>query len=364
VRPPPVGFGRLVDATFVAVAVVYGLLLALSDAAGLLGWPLRILVSLSLWRYAYEVLKRVAQGRPTFAPPGMESMNPFGDFSLVLHFGVFGALALLFGEPRLLGDGPGSALLRWGGFAALVIMFPASAALMALTDDIAAALSPRRIAMLMQVLKRAYLPLLGFAVAVLLLTSILHTLPLLLPIRAWLAASAEVWSLLAVFTLIGSAVRGRRDVLDIPGEKEPEEERLSREAREDWRRQLDLAYASIRSGLAAQGYRTIRQLVAGADATVEVQQWVLDEMFKWEDRSHALAFASTFVERLLQMQEQHRALEIAAQCGRYGGGVALDRKTAASLAEYARSLGKHGVADDLIGRAGEIGPRPLTEDRT
>jgi hypothetical protein len=356
VRAPPVDFGRLADRTFLAVALSYGFLLVLAGAAGLLGVPLLVLVSLSLWRYAYEVLKRVAQGRSTFAPPGIESMNPFGDFSLVLHFGVFGALVLFFGEPRLLGDGAGGTLLRWGGFAALLVVFPASAALMALTHDIAAALNPQRIAMLMQVLRRAYTPLLAFAAAVLLLAAILRSLPLPGPLRAWFAATAEVWSLLAGFSLIGSAVRGRRDVLVIPGEKEPEGERRQREAREDWRRQLDLAYASIRSGLAPQGYRTIRELVAGANETIEVHDWVLDEMLKWEDRSHAIAFASRFVQRLVGVGELYRALEIVARCRKFDGAMSLDAKTAQALVEYARSLGRHGIADDLIAGAGGIGP--------
>lgn len=347
-RAPPVQFGRLADSTLLAVSVTYGLLLALAGAAGLLGLPLRVLVSLSLWRYGYEVLRRVAQGRSRFSAPGIESMNPVGDFGLVLHFGLFASLAVLCADAERYGDGPAITLLSFAALTVLAVAFPASAALMALTADIAAAIDPRRIAALARVLGRSYRSLLIFSAGVLLTIQVLRALPLPAVPRALLAAPFEVWALLGGFALIGSAVRSRRDVLSIPGEKEPDDERQARQMREDWRRQLDLAYASIRSGLVTEGYRTIGELTARAGESVDVHDWVLDEMLGWEDRSHAVAFAAPLVERLVAAGEHYPALDVVIRCRKAGGGLALDGGTANVLASYARSIGRTGLADELL----------------
>lgn len=351
-RPPAAPFAGLADATLIAVAVTYGVLLELAAAAGLLGLPLLVLVSLSLWRYGYEVLKRAAQGRPALAPPGMESMNPFGDFGLVLHFGLFAGLLMMFRHGMLPGIADDSASARALGVAVTAAVFPASAALMALTGDLAASLDPKRIAGLMQVLGRRYLRVLAFAFGIFAAAAIVGVLPLPSLVRALLGGVVEAWVLLAVFRLTGSAVRTRRDVLEIPGEKEPEDERRRREAREDWRRQLDLAYASIRSGLREQGYRTIQQLVDGAGAGRDVHEWVLDDMCRWGDRTHAAAFAARFIERLTAQHEHWRALDIAVRCRKLPGGLALDAATADALAAFARGVGREGLADELAEAAG------------
>ena len=69
-----------------------------------------------------------------------------------------------------------------------------------------------------------------------------------------LGSSLGVWAMLATFALIGSLLRTHRLDFAIPGEIETDEEHRARLQREDWRKTLDLAYASIRSGLVEQGY--------------------------------------------------------------------------------------------------------------
>src|SRR5688572_4541253 len=95
-------------------AIVYGFLLRLAEAAGLFGLLLRILVTLSLFRYGYAILRHVANGWTHFPPPDVESTNPFGQFTVVVHAVLFGTLLYLLASTPFI-DGA----LRWWLLAAV-----------------------------------------------------------------------------------------------------------------------------------------------------------------------------------------------------------------------------------------------------
>jgi hypothetical protein len=342
---------RLTDPTIVIVAVTYGLLLTIAGAAGLFGLPLYFFVTLSLWRYSYHVLKHAAQGRSTLPAPGIETMSPIGDFRLLLHLVFFSALLFLLAGSAVWGDDTLVTLARWSAFALVAAAFPASAGLMAVNTELAAAMNPRAIWSLIGLLGARYARLLVIAAALLLLSQGIAALRIPL-LGGLLSTSVNVWTALAVFCLTGMAIRARRDVLDIPGEREPEEEWRARERRAYWRKQMDYAYVSIRGGLVAQGYRTVTEMIEQAGEGDEAREWVLEDMRSWEDKAHALVFARDYVERLLGQGEDYRALELASQYRSVGDGIALDGITTSRLADYARSIGKQGLADDLLERAG------------
>src|SRR5690606_32379552 len=109
----------------------------------------------------------------------------------------------------------------------------------------------------------------------------------------------------------------------------------------DWQAQMDRAYASIRSGLTDQGYRTIRDLLASSPNTSnDVHEWVFARMLQWEDPTHALEFARRFIDRLLEQEQLYRALMLTSQCRVLKKNFRLDKETVERLAEYARSIGK------------------------
>jgi hypothetical protein len=155
------------------------------------------------------------------------------------------------------------------------------------------------------------------------------------------------WGFLTVFALIGAALREHRREFDIPGERIDADELGRREHEREWRRILDLAYGSIRGGLVAEGYRTIKELLAAEAESVDAYQWVFDHMLKWQDQTHALQFAQRFAERLIDTGSAHSALELVSQCRRLSPDFAVPPVTAVRLADYARTIGRHGVADEL-----------------
>lgn len=333
----------LLNLSLPAAAVVYGVLLRLAAAAGLFGMALGIIVTFALWRYAYQVLREVAHGRQ-----GPETVSDFNGVPIVLHFLFFGLLAVLLGTTPLLGAWPVADAIRSGALVVVLATFPASAALMGITNSLVAALNPWRIGGVIAVLGRRYLTLLGACAVLTFATAATESL---LGrgggILTLVGSFVSVWSFLALFALVGSAIRDCGDDFDLQGEPELRAEREEAERHREWQKSLDRAYASIRGGLVDQGYATIKDLARSEQDSLEIYQWLFNRMITWEDRTHALALGKRFVERLLASGREYTALELADQCRRTSPAFSLPADTVEKLSEYARSVGRHRLADEL-----------------
>src|SRR5688572_18674387 len=132
-----IDFKPLANTTVIVVATVYALALPVALFAGVYGLFLTAMILLSLWRYSYTVLRHVARGWKHFPPPDMESMNPFSGFAVVFHYVFFGSLTVLLVTTPFL-----SVTLRVLGLLVVALVFPASAAVMGMTNSLGAALNP------------------------------------------------------------------------------------------------------------------------------------------------------------------------------------------------------------------------------
>lgn len=343
------GFGSLLHPTVLAVAATYGFLLRIAVQGGLLGFPLRIMILLSLWRYGYFVLWTAARGSRYLPPPGPETMRPISETSLMLHFVfVFLLLFLLVSTP-FLGSGLWT-VPRWILVGAVMVAFPASTAIMGITRNLGAALHPTHIATVIRVLGATYWKLAAAAVGLAMFEAGVESVfdsGLALLVTDVVA----VWTVLAFFALTGAAVGRHRDDFDFPGEVEQRAERDTKDRQGAWQRRLDAAYTSLRSELPAQGYRTIKELLADEGESLEIYQWVFNKMLDWEDKTHAAQLGEKFVAHLLAEGRAHAALELAQQCRRLSAAFALPAETTARLVEYARSVNRHRLADELEGAA-------------
>lgn len=370
-REPGADFGALRNTTVIATAVTYGMLLKVAGFAGLFGLMLEIMVTLSLWRYGYAVLRWVASGRKHFPPPDIESMNPFGDFAVVFHSLLFSlSFALLTSTPLL------GAAVRWPLLLCVLAVFPASAAIMAMTRNAAAALNPGSIVSLVRDLGADYGRLLAvsFALGALLVGSVR-----LMAASWWLGVVGEilaVWFTLALFLAIGATVRAHRFEFDLVEGVDDVEQRDERHRHADWQKTLDHAYASLRGGLTSQAYRTVKELVARERETLEIYQWTFNGMLAWDDPRHAVLLGERFAARLWEVGRKIDALELAGRCLRLSPAFAPPAAFVRELARYARSLNRHRLADDLeasigVGAArnearaaavGEVLPEPAQRD--
>jgi hypothetical protein len=334
-----VKFSALANSTVIVTAVVYGFLLKLAMAAGIAGLLLRLLVTLSLFRYGYTVLRHVANGWNQFPPPDIESTNPLGQFTVVVHSVLFGTLLFLLATTPFI-DGA----VRWPLLAGVAAVFPASAAIMAMTRNAGAALSPRGVAGLIGDLGGDYAKLLVVSLLLSAFTAFTSTWPWFLGI---FAEMVSVWTTLALFVATGATLRAHRDELDLMEGLDDAEQRELRERHEQWQKILDRAYASVRSRLPAEAYRTVKELIESEGDSLEIHQWTFNGMLAWDDPRHAALFGERFARKLWEAGRKHDALELAQRCRKLSPSFVPPAAFTAELAAYARELGRHRLADDL-----------------
>ncbi len=333
----------LTNSTVIVVAIGYAIFFVIAGAAGLFGIFLFFVTIFSFASYSYQVLRNFARGRTKFfEAPGIESFSPFSDFASTLHFVFFAALLMLLVSTPFI-----SAPLRWLALALWLGVFPASAALMGVTMSSAAAFNPFSIAQLIGALGRDYLHLLGAGLVLVVLALIVENLLAPLGMLAAIPGEAvSLWAWLALLAMIGEMVGRRRFELAVPGiETDTEYEERHRHA--DWQKTLDIAYGSVRSGIVAQGYRTIKALLDSEGDSLEIYQWVFNHMLDWDDPKHALEVGKRFVARLLEDRKPYQALELFEQCRRLSPAFDLPADARAALRDYARNIGRHRVADEL-----------------
>ena len=333
------------NATLLLTAAVYGFVLWIAMQAKLFGFLIGYMITLSLFRFSYHVLREVALGRRYITPPDLESTNPVAETTFVLHATLFLLLPVMFWlMPRII-DGPTGEYVRVLGLMLVLGTFPASVAVMAMTRNSAAALSPLSIGTVIKVLRGDYLILLAWCAAVVVLANLASRL-----LGGGSGVFDEiigVWGFLALFALVGSAIRAHRSDFDYADVDEIRAQHVDEDRKRVWRADVDRAYASIRSGFVDQGYTTLKQLIAREHDSLEVYQWVFNRMLDWQEQKFALDLARRFVVRLVEEKREQAALDLIQQCRRLSPTFDVAREAAAHLSAYARSIGRPKLAEDL-----------------
>jgi hypothetical protein len=347
------------NATLLLTAAVYGFVLWIAMRAQLFGFLIGYMIMLSLFRFSYHVLREVALGRKYITPPDLESTNPVAETTFVLHATLFSLLPVMFWlMPRII-DGPTGEYVRVLGLILVLGTFPASVAVMAMTRNSAAALSPVSIGTVIKVLRGDYLLLLAWCAAVVVLANL----------ASWLLGGGSgvldeiigVWGFLALFALVGSAIRAHRADFDYADVDEIRAQHVDEDRKRVWRADVDRAYASIRSGFVDQGYTTLKQLIAREHDSLEVYQWVFNRMLDWQEQKFALDLARRFVVRLVEEKREQAALDLIQQCRRLSPTFEFPSETAAHLSGYARSIGRPKLAEDLAAVAASAAPASVGE---
>lgn len=328
------------EPTILATAAVYGVLAWIVINAGIFGLWLGILLFVSLWRYCYTVLLSVAQGHSRIPPPDIDSMNPVGKWAWFMHWFFFPGLVIATARFQPLGAGV--ALLA-------AVTFPASAGVMGVTSNLAAAFNPAALAHFMGTLGRDYwLLVLGFvAIVAGAFVTVAYVTPVLGPFAQLPSIMLMVWALLASFALIGTTLRAHRLDFEIAGEVKPREERALQEKHQDWRKVLDIAYGSFRSGILVSGYKTLHQLVDANGDSIEVNYWLVENMLEWQDKKFALEVATKLFPRLVARGDVAGAFELYKRCRRRVPEFRPESRDATKIGEYAAAIGQAGIAVEL-----------------
>lgn len=328
------------EPTIVVTSAVYGILIWVCLRAGIFAIAFAPLLFVSIWRYCYAVLRAVARGHSRIPPPDADSFHPFGEWALFWHFVAFPGLVFATMPYQPLGII--AALL-------VAVTFPASAAMIGISASLAQAFNPAALIEFARTLRGDYWALvLGFVAIIagaVLIES--YVVPRFGVFSTIVGLMIMMWALLASFALIGSALRIHRLEFEVTGEVRPYEDRALELRHEEWRKTLDIAYASFRSGLYVAGYRTLHQLADASGDSIEINYWLVENMLEWEQKKYAFEVAVKLLPRLLADGDAAGALELYRRCRRRDPAFRPGRAEAERLAEHARAFGHAGLADEL-----------------
>jgi hypothetical protein len=353
-----VRFKPIFNPTLLVVALVYGFLLEIAARARLAGFLMWLIVTLSLFRYAYHVLQEVARGRTAYlSPPDIESTNIVGEFVLAMHCALYVLTpVMLVLMPRIIGEGSLAELIRTVGLLVVIGTFPASVAIMAMTRNIETALNPVSIARVIAVLRSRYALLLLWCAVIVVITSYLEGQLASGYMTRFIAQSVGVWGFLALFAIIGAAIGQHSADFGFQVEEEIREQRARGDREHEWQSALDRAYASLRSGFVTESYGTIKQLIGSERESLDVYQWVFNKMLDWEDRKHAVELARPFIVRLLEEKQHRAALALVDQCRKLAPDFVPPSEAIEALSAYARTIGRRRLAEELAA----VSPRAPT----
>lgn len=297
----------LTDMAIIFAMVFFWLLFGLAQNAGLLGIVLMIILMPAYLRYLLYLLEARANNRS--APvPDMAMFNPADNFwslaPVVLIAIAIWAGILLVPIISLLG------VMLIG--VALMVIVPASMAVLAITHSPAESLNPAAILRMVRACGAAY-----FAVPVVLIAmSCVFAGLYMAGVPLFLIDLATSYQIVLLFTMTGAVLYANKVavLVDIPDPVEPTTDDLARDLDHERQKVANHAYGFISRGNRQGGFAHIRQWLENEAVVEEAYQWFFHEMLKWESADPALFFAQDYLALLLKRKKDDEALKLIARC--------------------------------------------------
>ncbi|MFQ5981900.1 MAG: hypothetical protein ACE5KS_00855 [Woeseiaceae bacterium] len=327
------------DMAVLAALTTFLLLGVLAAAAGLLGLWLALVILPAYFRYLLYLLEARAHGRG--APSlGIELFNWVENFwslfpLVLLCLVIWGEIVLLRNLHFLAAVIP-----------AVLILFPASMAVLAMTRSPAESVNPAAIFRLVRACGRDYLMIPLTVVAMSFVLAYLS----FLAVPGILIKAGAMYTSFLLFTLTGTVLHENAATIpvDIPPQREPDAEQLEADLTRKRTQVLNHAYGFVSRGNRQGGLQHIDQWIDQEVDSDAAYRWFFEEMLKWESTDAALFFAQDYLSRLLSQRRDVEALKLINRCllenARFrplpgdvaAAQAAADRQRNDELAEYLR----------------------------
>jgi len=295
----------LIDASVFVPLLVFWLLLLIVMWAGLFGLWLLVLVIPAVVRFQMIVLEALGRG-VTPATPDIGFFNWFGN-----AWTLFPAPLIV-----LLVWGTKSVAASFGTASAIIpvlfasVFFPASIAVLAITQSPLQSLNPAAIFSLLSRCGRTFWIASLYLLLLAWLSVEATTLPGAIACFLWLLYGfsfvALLGRLIEPFELF--------DQVSIPEPVEKTAEASAAELENDRTRVLNHAYGFISRDNRAGGFRHIFDWINEDPEPVAAWAWFFDRMLAWESPAPVLYFAQHYLHEQLQHGEQVAAVKLIMRC--------------------------------------------------
>ncbi len=285
----------------------YWSLFGLAYFASFLGIPLLFLTLPAYLRFLLYLLEARANGRP--APvPAIEMFNPADNLwtlTPLVHLAVgIWAGILLVSSNSITGVIIASMVI--------LIAFPASMAVLAVTHSPTSSVNPVNIANMIRACGTAY----GLVPVVLAILSTALFMLYLSGVSLFLVNLGASYAIVLLFSLTGAVLQSKNIAVQVEIEDplEPDAAELAQGLLTERRKIANHAYGFISRGNRRGGFEHIRQWLEKETAPDEAWRWFFEEMLKWEDKDPALLFAQEYLDQLLEWHWDKEAIKLIARC--------------------------------------------------
>jgi hypothetical protein len=195
--------------------------------------------------------------------------------------------------------------------AGMLLLLPASIAVLGLERNILKAISPFRLAQMVGGLGPWYAAVLGIIAGYALLLTLAAKLGLWLPVEL----AVLMFAILSIFSVLGGAAYERRDHLGIEAWHTPERkaERLRLETLKQSERTIDGAYEQSRIGAHAEAWKILHEWLGSRGNSVEDYRWLSERLTTWADARYDTRMAQHYVDRLLALRRHGELLDVVAR---------------------------------------------------
>ena len=329
--------GFVTDMTTVIAAISFSLGLWLSLSAGILGWPLLLLLVPWFAKYLFVILSFAALGRPDVPVLSEELINPAQVRPLFILFLMLG-FGAAYWSATTVSDGAENAVLLLA-----IFLLPAMISVVVISDNPFRSLNPVNLVRLIWSLRLNYF---GAAIALgLLPVSYPRLLALHLPTP--LAIFVLLYWLLIVFRFLGHGLYLNRaelglqviDAPEIAAAKADQVEKVAHKAC------LDEVHLYASAGHYDRAYQTVCQHIHRQTDPDATEAWFLERLLAWENTRVGVRLARRAVSRLLVAHKAAMAWRWCEHCLRIDTGFSVKSpEEALALAIYAKQAGRKKLA--------------------
>ena len=297
----------LTDMAVLLAMIVLLLLGALAKAAGILGIWLAVIIVPAYFRYLLYLLEARANGlnAPVLSAELFSLIENFWSlFPLVL------ICLLIWGEYFLASHFSPAVAIAPGTI--VLLLFPASMAVLAMTRSPIESLNPAALFVLIRSCGRdcLFIPIVIGSLACLI--GYLGTLG----VSSVVTYALSMYTSILMFTLTGSVVHANAAGIevDMPPPLEADAEEMKAELTRERTKVLNHAYGFVSRGNRQGGLQHIEEWIEKEVDVAATYRWFFEQMLKWESKEAALFFAQKYLSRLLGDQRDVEALKLISRC--------------------------------------------------
>jgi hypothetical protein len=290
-----------------ALVIVFAVLFLIALKAGFAGIPLALVLFSWFFKYCYILFDHTVRGVPEAPALDIHWLNPANEQRplVQLALGFLGFMLVRFLDTHL-GSGAATAVA-----AALLLMLPASIAILGLEGNPLKAVNPVAWVKLVAGLGPWYLVVIALVGAV---AAAVTALWIWVPIFV-VQVAVLMFGLLAIFSVLGGALYERRDHLGIEVWHSPERTAERREAethRQDLK-VLDTAHDQVRIGSHQKAWKILSDWLAARGGEPEDYRWLCERLAPWPDPRYANRIMQEYVARLLVLRRHGEAIDLVTR---------------------------------------------------